>query len=88
MSEIDIFISSTSFITLDHKKLLRNSTLETPDTLTMRSTLTAQRAWKARKSTTSSLRSSFKNSEHLYGIAQVFSGFPGFSGFAGFCGFF
>ena len=26
MSEIDIFISSTSFITLDHKKLLKNST--------------------------------------------------------------
>ena len=26
MSVIDIFISSTSFITLDHKKLLKNST--------------------------------------------------------------
>ena len=26
MSEIDIFIFSTSFITLDHKKLLKNST--------------------------------------------------------------
>ena len=26
MSEIDIFVSSTSLITLDHKKLLKNST--------------------------------------------------------------
>ena len=51
MSEIDLFVSSTgnfNISTLDHmKKLIHNAFVETPDTLTTRSTSLAQRAWKA-----------------------------------------
>ena len=53
VSQIDIFISSMSIITLDHKKKLKNNTfVGNTGLLTMRSTLPAQKAW------TSSLRRS------------------------------
>ena len=80
MSEIVIFVSSTSIITLDHVKKLKNNTfsLKTLDTLTMRSTWLAQRAWKARKSTTSSLRRSFKIHNTCMVLLRCFPDFPVF----------
>ena len=53
--EIDIFLSSTSIITLDHKKLTHNKFFGNTGHFDHNSTFMAQRASKTRKSTTSSL---------------------------------
>ena len=55
---------------------------------TLSSTWLAQRASKARKSTTSSLRRSFKSEHNFFGIAQVFPDFPIFPDLPDFAYFF